>query len=112
VNEARHAVDSTHPNTVAVFDAGESAGHLFIVMELADGWPLSTVLANGKEFALDEVVFLGCQLLQALAAVHRVGIVHCDVKPGNVLIGPSGVLNAARTDTERLVVPFRSHARS
>src|SRR5581483_2969409 len=87
VREARSAAQLDHPNVVAVFDQGEDAGTLFLAMELVRGKTLRDLIGApmppAKALAYLEPV------LAALAAAHRAGIVHRDVKPENVLISPA-----------------------
>lgn len=89
VREARTAASFSHPHAVAIFDAGDDGGVLYLVMELVDGASLAAVLAR-RRLAVDEALRLGDEVLQALAAAHRAGIVHRDVKPANVLVTAEG----------------------
>ncbi|HET7477569.1 MAG TPA: protein kinase [Dermatophilaceae bacterium] len=84
--EARLLARLRHPGLVAVFDAGvaEASGQAFLVMELAAGPTLAERLRTGA-LPSPEVRLIGAQLADALAYVHRQGIVHRDVKPANVL---------------------------
>jgi serine/threonine-protein kinase len=75
---------------VTVFDAGEDAGDLYIVMEFVDGPSLAHRLARNGPLPVDEAVRISRQVLSALAAAHEAGIVHRDVKPANILIGADG----------------------
>ena len=85
--EARSSASFNHPNAVAVFDAGEDAGQLFLVMELVDGPSLASVLHERGRLRLDDALHIADGVLAALAAAHAAGLVHRDVKPGNVLLG-------------------------
>jgi eukaryotic-like serine/threonine-protein kinase len=87
--EARILAGLTHPNLVAVYDAGEEDGELYMVLELIDGPTLADRLAAGR-LADDEVRLVGRELAAALAQVHAQGIVHRDVKPSNVLFDRAG----------------------
>ena len=88
--EARAAAQLVHPNVVAVFDTGEDDGTPFIVMELLSGLSLRDVLDRGP-LSPTEARSLADQVLAALAVAHAAGIVHRDIKPGNVLRGsPEG----------------------
>jgi eukaryotic-like serine/threonine-protein kinase len=92
--EARAAAALVHPNVVAVFDAGEEDGAPYIVMELLPGRTLADELAGGP-LSTPEVYDLAVSLLGALEAAHHAGIVHRDVKPGNVLRAAGGAWKVA-----------------
>lgn len=93
LREARAAAAFQHPNAVAVFDVGEDAqGRPFIVMEPIEGETLADHLAHFGPLAPADAIVVGTGLLDALAAAHRRGLVHRDVKPANVLLpADSGV---------------------
>jgi eukaryotic-like serine/threonine-protein kinase len=84
--EAQAAANLSHPNIVPVFDWGEDGGTYFIVMEFVDGEPLSATLRNGGPLPPGRVAQIGARVADALAYAHRHGVVHRDVKPGNVLL--------------------------
>jgi eukaryotic-like serine/threonine-protein kinase len=88
--EAQAAANLSHPNIVPVFDWGEDDGSYFIVMEYVDGRPLSAVLKDPEPLPSREIASIGAGVAAALAFAHRHGVVHRDVKPGNVLITPDG----------------------
>lgn len=75
-----------HPNTVQLIDFGESEGVLYLVLELLDGEPLSTLIEREAPLALDRVAAIGKQIAKSLAEAHELGIVHRDLKPDNVFI--------------------------
>ena len=79
-----------HRHAVAVFDAGEDSGELYIVMELVNGPSLARHLTSEGPLAVADAVRIATQVLGALAAAHAVGIVHRDVKPANILLTPDG----------------------
>ncbi|HVB90776.1 MAG TPA: Stk1 family PASTA domain-containing Ser/Thr kinase [Acidimicrobiales bacterium] len=88
--EAQAAANLSHPNIVPVFDWGEDDGSYFIVMEFVDGRPLSAVLRESEPLAPQQIATIGASVAAALAFAHRHGVVHRDVKPGNVLITADG----------------------
>ena len=86
--EARSAGSLTHPNIVSVYDYGTDAetNGQFIVMQLIDGDDLAALLAQRGHLEVDDAVRIAIGVAAALEAAHRRGIVHRDVKPGNILI--------------------------
>lgn len=88
--EAQAAANLSHPNIVSIYDWGEEQGTYYIVMELVDGRPLSTLLKNEGALLADRAADIGAAVASALAFAHNHGVVHRDVKPGNVLIDGSG----------------------
>lgn len=86
VREARAAARLSHPNVVAVHDQGEDDGALFLVMELVRGHTLRDTIGARSPMPPREALALLEPVLAALAAAHRAGLVHRDVKPENVLI--------------------------
>src|ERR1700722_640982 len=93
-NEARSAAALSHPNIVAIYDSGEHDGTPFIVMERLPGNSLADLVARGP---LPEAVVrtILAEMLAALAAAHRAGILHRDIKPGNILFTSSGMAKVA-----------------
>lgn len=92
--EARLAARLTHPNVVAVLDTGVQDGRPYVVMERLSGRTLRDALADGA-LPQDRARDVGLQVLRALAAAHDLGIVHRDVKPGNVLDAGVGTWKVA-----------------
>ena len=86
LREARGAGVLSHPNIVTVFDVGEVEDQPYIAMELIDGQSLSELLKEKKTLPVENVVDIGIQLAQALDYAHKRGIVHRDVKPGNIMM--------------------------
>jgi serine/threonine protein kinase len=86
--EARAAAALSHPGVAGVYDYGELGGQPFIVMELVEGETLAERIAARGRLPWTEAFGLGEQVARALAAAHAHRLVHRDVKPGNILIGP------------------------
>lgn len=84
--EAQAAANLSHPNIVPVFDWGEDRGTYFIVMELIEGTSLDEVLRTSRTLTPSRAVSIASQVAGALGYAHRSGVVHRDVKPGNILI--------------------------
>jgi serine/threonine-protein kinase len=90
VREAQAAGRLTHPNIITVHEFGESASAAWIVMEKAAGGSLKTRLEQGGRLPPAQAVALTLQVLDALARSHAAGIVHRDIKPGNILLSEAG----------------------
>ncbi|HEX5954959.1 MAG TPA: protein kinase [Solirubrobacterales bacterium] len=104
--EARAAAGLSHPNIVAVFDSGSDDGTHFIVTELVEGETLADRLRDGPMPAADAMA-VAVDIARALAAAHALGLIHRDIKPGNVMLLPDGrvkvvdfgIARAAGSDT-------------
>ena len=90
ISESRIAVSIRHPNVVAVHDAGEEDGLLYVTMDFIDGTDLRGLLNREGRLDPENAVSLVRQLAAALDAAHEKGLVHRDIKPGNVLIDERG----------------------
>jgi eukaryotic-like serine/threonine-protein kinase len=88
--EARHAALVNHEGIASVFDYGEEDGSAFLVMELVPGEALSTILERDGSLSTDKTLDIVAQTAAALQAAHAAGLVHRDIKPGNLLITPDG----------------------
>ena len=88
--EARLAARLNHPNVVTVFDVVEEDGRPWLVMELVPSRSLTEIVESEGPMSPARAARLGLQLLAALDAAHRAGILHRDVKPGNVLVTADG----------------------
>ncbi|MFT3797893.1 serine/threonine-protein kinase [Microbacterium sp.] len=88
--EARHAALVNHEGIASVFDYGEENGSAFLVMELVPGEALSTILEREGSLSTDKTLDIVAQTAAALQAAHAAGLVHRDIKPGNLLITPDG----------------------
>jgi len=88
--EARHAALVNHEGIANVFDYGEEEGSAYLVMELVPGEALSAILERERVLSTDRVLDIVAQTANALSAAHAAGLVHRDIKPGNLLITPDG----------------------
>jgi serine/threonine-protein kinase len=86
--EARAAANLSHPNIVTVHDFGLDNDRLFIVMEYVPGTNLKDILEERGRLSVEEAVPLAIQMCAGVGYAHRAGLVHCDIKPHNVLVSP------------------------
>lgn len=86
--EAKAAANLSHPNIVTVHDFGLDQGQLFLVMEFVPGTDLKTLIKQRGRFTPEEAVPLLIQACAGIGYAHRAGLVHCDVKPQNMLVTP------------------------
>ncbi|HZM83557.1 MAG TPA: serine/threonine-protein kinase [Candidatus Limnocylindrales bacterium] len=99
--EARTLAGLSHPNIVTVFDNGTEEGVAFLVMELVEGRSVKSRLADGV-FPIAEAAAIMAQVCDALAAAHAAGIVHRDIKPGNIVVTPGGTAKVCDFGIARL----------
>jgi serine/threonine-protein kinase len=93
--EAQAAANLSHPNIVSVYDWGEEGGTYFIVMEYVEGRSLAQTIKDEGRLHPDRAADITADVAAALGFAHRNGVVHRDVKPGNVIISPSGQVKVA-----------------
>src|SRR6266852_2274563 len=89
-DEARRAAAVQHPNVVTVFDEGREGGDSFMVMEFVKGRTLRDMIASRGPLSPIETARLIAQVAAALDAAHEAGVIHCDVKPANVIVDEHG----------------------
>jgi serine/threonine-protein kinase len=106
--EARHAAGIAHPGVASVYDYGEVTTDsdrptAYLVMELVEGEPLSALLHREKRLSPDQTLDILGQAADALQAAHALGVVHRDVKPGNLLIRRDGAIKVTDFGIARAV---------
>ncbi len=87
--EAKTAANLNHPNIVQIFDWGIEEEPYF-VMEYIEGDTLTSIISKNKTISLSDILFIGAQVSSGLHAAHQKGLVHRDIKPGNIMITPDG----------------------
>ncbi len=87
--EAKTAANLNHPNIVQIFDWGIEEEPYF-VMEYIEGNTLTSIIAKNRTISLSDILFIGAQVSSGLHAAHQKGLVHRDIKPGNIMITPDG----------------------
>lgn len=91
MREARAAARLHHPNIVTVYDVGEDGGRYYIVMEYVDGQDLKTLIRQRGRLSVPEALEIAIQICRGAAHAHKAGVIHCDIKPQNVLLTREGV---------------------
>jgi len=89
-HEAQAAANLTHPNIVTIYDVGQDGDSHYIVMEYVEGRDLKTIIREEAPFSIGRALSIASDVCAGVGFAHRAGIVHCDVKPQNVLIAPDG----------------------
>jgi len=90
--EARSAGRLNHPNIVTIYDVGKSGDVAYIAMELLEGQSLRDVLDSGVVLPHATIADIAAQIADGLDAAHQAGVVHCDIKPANIVVLPSGLV--------------------
>jgi serine/threonine-protein kinase len=90
LQEARAAANLSHPNIVTIFDFGHEPGQYYIIMEYMEGTDLKTLMRRRGLIPVQEASELMIQICDGVGYAHRAGLVHCDLKPQNILISPYG----------------------
>ena len=111
-NEARAAANLSHPNIVTVYDFGLDNGLPFIVMELVPGTDLKSLLRKRGRFPVEEGIPLIVQACAGIGYAHRAGLVHCDVKPHNMLVTPDERLKVTDFGIARALATLNPAERS
>lgn len=102
-SEAKGAGKLNHANIVNIYDVGEDAGCHFIVMEYVDGVTLKSYIQKSGKLTVDDVLLIARDIASALEAAHRNGLIHCDIKPHNILIMRDGHVKVADFGIARAV---------
>lgn len=111
-NEARSAANLSHPNIVTVYDYGIDNGESFIVMEFVPGTDLKSLLRKKGRFSVEEGIPLMVQACAGIGYAHRAGLVHCDVKPHNMLVTPDNRLKVTDFGIARALATLSPNERT
>ncbi len=84
--EARAAANLDHPNIVSVYDIGRDGNRHYIVMEYVEGRSLKELILESAPFSIERALTIAIQVCTAVGAAHKAGLIHCDVKPQNILV--------------------------
>ena len=95
LREARAMARLDHAHIIRVFDVSEDAGSHYIVMEYFPATDLKRVILEGTELPVDRCLDIAEQIAQGLAYAHEQGIVHRDIKPGNIMMNEAGLVKIA-----------------
>lgn len=110
--EAKAAANLSHPNIVTIHDFGLDSGRLFIVMEYVPGEHLKSLLKKRGRFSIEETLSLIVQACAGIGYAHRAGLVHCDIKPHNMLITPDMRLKVADFGIARALASIQPEEKS
>ncbi len=108
LQEARAAANLSHPNIVTVHDFGFDQDQYYIVMELLDGQDLKSVITSRGALPLDEALELAIQTCAGVGYAHRAGVVHCDLKPQNMLVTTGDRLKVTDFGLARVLAAIHS----
>jgi serine/threonine protein kinase len=110
--EAKASANLSHPNIVTVHDFGMDQGQIYIVMEYVPGTDLKTLIQKRGRFRPEEALPLLIQACAGIGYAHRAGLVHCDVKPQNMLVTPDGRLKVTDFGIARALATIRPEEQS
>jgi len=110
--EAKAAANLSHPNIVTIYDFGFDDRQIFIVMEYIPGTDLKTILASRGKLSVNETLPLIIQACAGVGYAHRAGLVHCDVKPHNMIVTPDQRLKITDFGIARALVSISSQETS
>lgn len=107
--EAKAAANLSHPNIVTIYDFGFDEKQIFIVMEYVPGTDLKTILQRRGSLSVEETLPLIIQACAGVGYAHRSGLVHCDVKPQNMIVTPDQRLKVTDFGIARLLATIHPH---
>lgn len=105
--EAKAVANLSHPNIVTVYDFGYGEEQLFIIMEFVPGSDMKTMMKEKESININETLALIIQACSGIGNAHRSGLVHCDIKPQNMLVTPEGRLKVVDFGIARAMASIR-----
>jgi serine/threonine-protein kinase len=106
--EARSAGRLNHPNIVTIYDVGKSGDVAYIAMELLEGQSLRDILDSGVVLPTPTIADIAAQIADGLASAHEAGVIHCDIKPANIIVLASGLAKITDFGIARLPTGSRT----
>lgn len=111
LHEARAAANLAHPNIVTIFDFGHDSARYFIVMEYIDGTDLKSLIRRRGQLSIKQSLDIMIKINAGIGYAHRAGLVHCDLKPQNIMVTDDGRVKITDFGIARALATITPHER-